>query len=128
MRYDHDAMIGRSSPLEAHRRGGCRREDLGTVEPWVRDYLLLRPATTLWRSRIEIAGPAGTPLPAERWREYCLSSVTTHDLAADRRRLPGRRPGTAGCESLGLLTNPVEAWNPESAPGRRAPGWPSCAV
>jgi 4-alpha-glucanotransferase len=48
----------------------------------------------------------GEPLPAEGWREYCLSSVTTHDL-----------PPTAGYltnehvrlrDRLGLLTRSYE--------------------
>ena len=40
VRYDHDAMIGIVA-LEAHRAGAVVvGEDLGTVEPWVRDYLL----------------------------------------------------------------------------------------
>ena len=39
MRYDHEAMIGILA-LEAHRAGAVVvGEDLGTVEPWVRDYL-----------------------------------------------------------------------------------------
>ena len=39
VRYDHEAMIGIVA-LEAHRAGAVVvGEDLGTVEPWVRDYL-----------------------------------------------------------------------------------------
>ena len=39
VRYNHDAMIGIVA-LEAHRAGAVVvGEDLGTVEPWVRDYL-----------------------------------------------------------------------------------------
>ena len=39
VRYDHEAMIGILA-LEAHRAGALVvGEDLGTVEPWVRDYL-----------------------------------------------------------------------------------------
>jgi 4-alpha-glucanotransferase len=109
VRYDHEAMIGIVA-LEAHRAGAVVvGEDLGTVEPWVRDYLLLRGVlgtSILWfeLDRDGNGGPS-SPLPAERWREYCLSSVTTHDL-----------PPTAGYlaydhvrlrESLGLLTRPA---------------------
>ncbi|MBW0019156.1 MAG: 4-alpha-glucanotransferase [Mycobacterium sp.] len=111
VRYDHEAMIGIVA-LEAHRAGALVvGEDLGTVEPWVRDYLLLRGllGTSILWFELDRDGRDGTsgPLPAERWREYCLSSVTTHDLpptagylAADHVRLR---------ESLGLLTRPVEA-------------------
>ena len=39
VRYDHEAMIGILA-LEAHRAGALVvGEDLGTVEPWVRDDL-----------------------------------------------------------------------------------------
>ncbi len=39
VRYDHEAMIG-ILLLEAYRAGAVVvGEDLGTVEPWVRDYL-----------------------------------------------------------------------------------------
>lgn len=107
VRYDHEAMIGIVA-LEAYRAMALVvGEDLGTVEPWVRDYLRARGVlgtSILW---FELARDGdGGPLPAERWREYCLSSVTTHDL-----------PPTAGYlanehvrlrDSLGLLTRPVE--------------------
>ena len=39
MRYDHEALVGILA-LEAQRAGAVVvGEDLGTVEPWVRDYL-----------------------------------------------------------------------------------------
>jgi 4-alpha-glucanotransferase len=111
VRYDHEAMMGIVA-LEAHRAGAVVvGEDLGTVEPWVRDYLRARGVlgtSILWfeLDRDGGAGPTPVPLPAERWRECCLSSVTTHDL-----------PPTAGYlvrehvllrHFLGLLTRPVE--------------------
>lgn len=111
IRYDHEAMIGILA-LEAHRAEAVVvGEDLGTVQPWVRDYLRARGilgTSILWFEfdRDADGGPTPSPLPAERWREYCLSSVTTHDL-----------PPTAGYladehvrlrDSLGLLTRPVD--------------------
>ncbi|MCV7258997.1 4-alpha-glucanotransferase [Mycobacterium shimoidei] len=111
VRYDHEAMIGILA-LEAHRAEAVVvGEDLGTVQPWVRDYLRARGVlgtSILWfeLDRDSDGGPTPRPLPAERWREYCLSSVTTHDL-----------PPTAGYladehvrlrDSLGLLTRPVD--------------------
>lgn len=76
MRYDHEAMIGIVA-LEAYRAGAVVvGEDLGTVEPWVRDYLRDRGlfgTSILWFEQDD----EGRPLPAERWREYCLSAVTT---------------------------------------------------
>jgi 4-alpha-glucanotransferase len=108
VRYDHDAMIGIVA-LEAHRAGAVVvGEDLGTVEPWVRDYLLLRGllgTSILWFELDRDGG--GGPLPAERWREYCLSSVTTHDLPPTAGYLAGDHVRLR--ESLGLLTRPVEA-------------------
>ena len=107
VRYDHEAMIGIVA-LEAYRAMALVvGEDLGTVEPWVRDYLRARGilGTSILWFELDREGD-GRPLPAERWREYCLSSVTTHDL-----------PPTAGYlanehvrlrDSLGLLTRPVE--------------------
>jgi 4-alpha-glucanotransferase len=107
VRYNHEAMIGIVA-LEAYRATALVvGEDLGTVEPWVRDYLRARGVlgTSILWFELDRDGSGG-PLPAERWREYCLSSVTTHDL-----------PPTAGYlanehvhlrDSLGLLTRPVE--------------------
>src|ERR1700738_5006500 len=107
VRYDHEAMIGIVA-LEAHRAGALVvGEDLGTVEPWVRDYLLLRGllgTSILW---FELdRDSSGGPLPAERWREYCLSSVTTHDLPPTAGYLAGDHVRLR--ESLGLLTRPAE--------------------
>lgn len=108
VRYDHEAMIGIVA-LEAHRAGAVVvGEDLGTVEPWVRDYLLLRGllgTSILWFEQDRDGN--GGPLPAERWREYCLSSVTTHDLPPTAGYLAGDHVRLR--ESLGLLTRPVAA-------------------
>lgn len=105
VRYDHEAMIGILA-LEAHRAGAVViGEDLGNVEPWVRDYLRERGVlgtSILWFEKDD----HGRPLPPERYRRLALSTVTTHDL-----------PPTAGYladehvllrERLGLLTEPVE--------------------
>ncbi|MBU9765310.1 4-alpha-glucanotransferase [Mycobacterium sp. TNTM28] len=103
VRYDHEAMIGIIA-LEAHRAGAVVvGEDLGTVEPWVRDYLHDRGlfgTSILW---FESDGSGG-PLPAERWREYCLSSVTTHDLPPTPGYLSGEHVRLR--DELGLLTRP----------------------
>ncbi|WP_454790463.1 4-alpha-glucanotransferase [Mycolicibacterium lutetiense] len=105
VRYDHDAMIGIIA-LEAHRAGALVvGEDLGTVEPWVRDYLRERGlfgTSILWFESDE----SGKPLPAERWREYCLSSVTTHDLPPTPGYLAGEHVRLR--EQLGLLTRPAD--------------------
>jgi 4-alpha-glucanotransferase len=107
VRYDHEAMIGIVT-LEAHRAGAVVvGEDLGTVEPWVRDYLRERGlfGTSILWFELDRDG-AGGPLPADRWREYCLSSVTTHDLPPTAGYLAGEHVRLR--EQLGLLTRPVD--------------------
>jgi len=104
VRYDHEAMVGILA-LEAHRAGAfVVGEDLGTVEPWVRDYLKQRGilgTSVLWFEYDD-----GRPTPPEGWRRACMASVTTHDL-----------PPTAGYlaldhvrlrDQLGLLTEPLD--------------------
>lgn len=107
VRYDHDAMIGILA-LEAHRAGAVVvGEDLGTVQPWVRDYLRARGllGTSILWFELDRDGNGG-PLSADRWREYCLSSVTTHDLPPTAGYLAGDHVRLRA--SLGLLTRPVE--------------------
>jgi len=104
VRYDHEAMVG-VLLLEAQRAGAVViGEDLGTVEPWVRDYLAERGVlgtSVLWFEKDDDGGP----LRPEDYRELVLATVNTHDL-----------PPTAGYlaeehvdlrERLGLLTEPV---------------------
>ncbi|RDH76496.1 4-alpha-glucanotransferase [Mycolicibacterium moriokaense] len=107
VRYDHEAMIGILA-LEAHRAEAVVvGEDLGTVEPWVRDYLARRGllGTSILWFELDRDG-AGGPLPAQRWREYCLSSVTTHDLPPTAGYLAGEHVRLRA--ELDLLTRPVE--------------------
>ncbi|WP_283633531.1 4-alpha-glucanotransferase [Mycolicibacterium poriferae] len=105
VRYDHEAMIGIVA-LEAHRAGAVVvGEDLGTVEPWVRDYLRDRGlfgTSILWFEQDD----EGRPLPAEQWREYCLSAVTTHDLPPTAGYLAGVHVRLRA--ELDLLTRPAE--------------------
>ncbi|UXA10852.1 4-alpha-glucanotransferase [Mycobacterium sp. SMC-8] len=107
VRYDHEAMIGIVA-LEAQRVGAVVvGEDLGTVEPWVRDYLSDRGlfGTSILWFESDRDGDGG-PLPAERWREYCLSAVTTHDLPPTAGYLAGEHVRLR--DELGLLTRPAE--------------------
>ncbi|HZJ04095.1 MAG TPA: 4-alpha-glucanotransferase [Nocardioidaceae bacterium] len=104
VRYDHEAMIGVLA-LEAHRAGAVVvGEDLGVVEASARAYLLDRgilATSILWFERDE----QGRPLPAERWREHCLASVTTHDLPPSAGYLAGEHVRLR--DELGLLTRPL---------------------
>jgi 4-alpha-glucanotransferase len=106
VRYDHEAMTGIVA-LEAHRAGAVVvGEDLGTVEPWVREYLRERGllGTSILWFEADRDGSGG-PLPAQRWREYCLSAVTTHDLPPTAGYLAGEHVRIR--EELGLLTRPA---------------------
>ena len=104
MRYDHEAMIGVLA-LEAHRAGAVVvGEDLGVVEPSAREYLTERGilgTSILWFER----DWQGRPLPAEKWREACLASVTTHDLPPTAGYLAGDHVRLR--DRLGLLTRPL---------------------
>ena len=105
VRYDHEALVGILA-LEAHRAGAVViGEDLGVVEPWVRDYLADRGilgTSVLWFERDE----HGAPLPPEHYRPLVLATVTTHDLPPSAGYLAGEH--VAIRERLGLLTDPVE--------------------
>jgi 4-alpha-glucanotransferase len=107
VRYDHEAMIGILALEAARADAVVVGEDLGTVEPWVRDYLAERGilgTSVLWFELDHDGG--GGPLPAERWRESCLASVTTHDLPPTAGYLAGDHVRLR--HDLGLLTRPVE--------------------
>jgi 4-alpha-glucanotransferase len=107
VRYDHDASIGILA-LEASRADAVVvGEDLGTVEPWVRDYLRERGllgTSVLW-FEFDYDGGGG-PLAPERWREYCLASVTTHDLPPTTGYLAGDHIKLRN--DLGLLVRTLE--------------------
>lgn len=104
VRFDHDALVG-ILMLEAHRAGAVViGEDLGTVEPWVRDYLRERGilgTSILWFERDEDG-----PRAPERYRELCLATVTTHDLPPTAGYLTGEHIRLR--QSLGLLTRDLE--------------------
>jgi 4-alpha-glucanotransferase len=104
VRYDHEALVGILA-LEAHRAGAVViGEDLGVVEPWVRDYLSDRGilgTSVLWFERDE----HGAPLPPEHYRPLVLATVTTHDLPPSAGYLAGEHVSIR--ERLGLLTEPV---------------------
>ncbi|HEX3826850.1 MAG TPA: 4-alpha-glucanotransferase [Sporichthyaceae bacterium] len=104
VRYDHEALVGILA-LEAQRAGAVViGEDLGTVEPWVRDYLAERGmfgTSILWFERDEQG-----PLLPEQWRRMCLGTVTTHDLPPTRGYLTGEHVSLR--HRLGLLKVPVD--------------------
>ncbi|MEV4329437.1 4-alpha-glucanotransferase [Streptomyces sp. NPDC049597] len=107
VRYDAEAMLA-VLVLEAHRAGAVVvGEDLGTVEPGVREALADRGVlgtSVLWFER-DWAGD-GRPLPPERWREGCVATATTHDLPSTAARLSGGHVELR--HRLGLLTGGLE--------------------
>lgn len=95
VRNDHEAMVGILA-LEAQRAGAVVvGEDLGTVEPWVRVYLRERGilGTSILWFEFDFDGDQ-SPLAPEQWREYCLASVTTHDLPPTAGYLAGDHVST----------------------------------
>ncbi|MBT2397285.1 4-alpha-glucanotransferase [Streptomyces sp. ISL-100] len=114
VRYDAEAMLAVLA-LEAHLAGASViGEDLGTVEPGVRDVLAERGVSgtsVMWFER-DWTG-TGEPLPPEGWREHCLATATTHDLPSTAARLTGE--DVALRHRLGLLTRPLEEERAEAA-------------
>jgi 4-alpha-glucanotransferase len=104
VRFDHEALVGILA-LEAWRAGALVvGEDLGTVEPWARDYLADRGmlgTSILWFERDD----HGEPRPPETWRRLCLATVTTHDLPPTAGYLAGEHIRIRA--GLGLLTRSV---------------------
>ena len=112
--HDAEAMLA-VLVLEAHRAGAVViGEDLGTVEPGVRESLARRGVlgtSVLWFER-DWTG-TGRPLPPERWREGCLATATTHDLPSTAARLTGDHVTLR--HRLGLLTRTLEQEQAEDA-------------
>ncbi|MGW4024786.1 4-alpha-glucanotransferase [Streptomyces sp. NPDC005009] len=108
VRYDAEAMLA-VLVLEASRAGAMViGEDLGTVEPGVREALRERGVygtSVLWFER-DWDGDR-RPLPPDDWRADCLATATTHDLPPTAARLSGEHVELR--DSLGLLTrSPAE--------------------
>ncbi|MEX2981507.1 4-alpha-glucanotransferase [Streptomyces sp. C36] len=119
VRYDAEAMLGVLA-LEAHRAGAAViGEDLGTVEPGVRETLAERGVlgtSVLWFER-DYAGGAARPEPLEpeRWRAGCVATATTHDLPSTAARLTGDHVELR--HRLGLLDRPLAVEQREDAAG-----------
>ncbi|MFB7554980.1 4-alpha-glucanotransferase [Streptomyces brevispora] len=105
--HDAEAMLA-VLVLEAHRAGAVvMGEDLGTVEPGVREALARRGVlgtSVLWFER-DWSG-TGRPLAPEDWREGCLATATTHDLPSTAARLTGDHVTLR--HRLGLLARPLD--------------------
>ncbi|MFI7312067.1 4-alpha-glucanotransferase [Streptomyces hygroscopicus] len=108
VRYDAEAMLGVLA-LEAHRAGAVViGEDLGTVEPGVREELERRGVlgtSVMWFERAYREPGAARPLSPEEWRTDCLATATTHDLPSTAARLTGDHVELR--HRLGLLSRPL---------------------
>ncbi|MCA1221421.1 4-alpha-glucanotransferase [Streptomyces sp. 8L] len=107
VRYDADAMLA-VLVLEAHRAGASVvGEDLGTVEPGVREELARRGilgTSVLWFER-HWERDGAPPLEPGEWRAGCVATATTHDLPSTAARLTGEH--VALRHRLGLLSRPL---------------------
>ncbi|MFG2308610.1 4-alpha-glucanotransferase [Streptomyces sp. NPDC048566] len=107
VRYDAEAMLA-VLVLEASRAGALViGEDLGTVEPGVRERLRERGVlgTSVLFFERDWEGD-GQPLPPEGWRADCLATATTHDLPSTAARLTGDHVELRA--SLGLLLGTLD--------------------
>ncbi|MGW6915884.1 4-alpha-glucanotransferase [Kitasatospora sp. NPDC054939] len=119
VRYDAEAMLGVLA-LEAHRAGtAVIGEDLGTVEPGVREELAARGVlgtSVLWFERDwedrDGHGRARILAP-DRWRTKSLATLTTHDLPSTAARLSGEHVELR--HRLGLLARPLGEEQAEAA-------------
>ncbi|MGA9873721.1 MAG: 4-alpha-glucanotransferase [Rhodococcus sp. (in: high G+C Gram-positive bacteria)] len=116
VQYDHEALIG-ILVLEAERAGAVVvGEDLGVFEPQVQEYLGERGVfgtSILWFENDDDG-----PIAPEKYRELCLTSVTTHDLPPTAGYLRGEH--IALRSRLGLLERDLEAETEQDAAGREA--------
>ena len=116
VRFNHEAMVG-VLLLEAHRAGAVViGEDLGTVEPWVRDYLKERGiygTAIFWFEKDE----DGSPKQPHDYRADVLVSVDTHDLPPAAGYLAEEHVDLR--VRLGLLVEPEEEVRAEAAEERQ---------
>jgi 4-alpha-glucanotransferase len=111
VRYDHDAAVGALAATAARMGAVAIGEDLGTVDPWVHDYLAdhgILGTMMLWFARAD----DGTPLPPALWRRACMATVGTHDVPPVSGFLTGEQVTIRS--RLGLLRTSEEQERAES--------------
>ena len=105
VRYDHVGTVGVLARAAASARVLAIGEDLGTVDPWIRDYLAahgILGTSMLWFER----RGDGTPLPPGDWRRNSLATIGTHDMPPAAAFLTGEYVGLRA--DLGVLARSVE--------------------
>ncbi len=111
VRYDHRAMVGVLAGQAVAAGALAIGEDLGTVDPWIREYLAdqgVLGTAMLWFER----GPDGAPLPPGKWRRHCLAMVGTHDVPPIAAFVTGEQVELRS--RLGLLTRSYREESDES--------------
>jgi 4-alpha-glucanotransferase len=106
--YDAAAMLDTVVRSALATGGVVVGEDLGTVEPGVREALGARGvlgSAVLWFERAD-DDPEGPPKAPAEWREEAMASISTHDLPTAYGLLAGEQVRVRA--ELGLLTD-VEA-------------------
>jgi 4-alpha-glucanotransferase len=99
--YDAPGTLGTLAAAAAASGSVVIGEDLGTVEPWLREALAARGilgTQMLWFER----GWSGEPLAPQWWRANSLVTVSTHDLPPAAAFLSGKQ--VTDRLELGLLT------------------------
>ena len=105
VRYDANAALSVLATEAAKAGAVAIGEDLGTVEPWLRDALAARGVlgtSMLWFER----GWSNEPLAPQYWRRNALVTVSTHDLPPAAAFITGEQVTERAL--LGLLTRPVQ--------------------
>jgi len=105
VRCDHQAMVGVLAREAASAGILAIGEDLGTVDPWIREYLAacgILGTSMLWFERRK----DGTPRPPGEWRRACLATVGTHDMPPAAAFLSGEHVALRA--ELGLLTRQAD--------------------
>jgi 4-alpha-glucanotransferase len=103
--YDAPGTLGTLAAAAAATGSVVVGEDLGTVEPWLREALAARGVLgtqMLWFER----GWSGEPLAPQWWRSNSLATVSTHDLPPAAAFLSGSQ--VTDRLNLGLLTRSEE--------------------
>jgi 4-alpha-glucanotransferase len=101
--YDASGTLGTLASSAVAAGSVVIGEDLGTVEPWLREALAARGVLgtmMLWFER----GWSGEPLAPQWWRDNSMVTVSTHDLPPAAAFLSGSQ--VTDRLSLGLLTRP----------------------
>ena len=110
--YNVQGALGALATAAAAAGSVVIGEDLGTVEPWLRDALAARGALgtqLLWFER----GWSGEPLAPQWWRRNSLVTVSTHDLPPAAAFLSGSQ--VTDRVALGLLVRPEALERAEAA-------------